>query len=112
MHAGLSQEKLMRPFSTMKRIAMAVLRSEQLLTEIREAVVALSRSEQILAEIREGIAHLGRSEKLLAEIADGISNQTNVLHDQTNVLHDSLMKIVDQRPASALARLRDQTSQA
>jgi hypothetical protein len=62
--------KKMAPFSTMKRIATAVLRSEQLLAEIREGIAKQSRTEQTLAEIREGVANLGRAEPLLAEIRD------------------------------------------
>jgi hypothetical protein len=66
----LPRGKKMAPFSTMKRIATAVLRSEQLLAEIREGIARQSQTDQTLAEIREGVANLGRAEPLLADIRD------------------------------------------
>jgi len=72
----------MAAFSALRRIASAVLHSEELLAEIRDGVAKLSRTEQTLAEIREGIAHLARTEQLLLEMREGIGNQTAVLNDK------------------------------
>jgi hypothetical protein len=59
----------------------AILRSEQLLAEIRAGIAHLGRTEQLLSEIREGIARQGRTEQLLTEIREGIRNQTDKLSE-------------------------------